>query len=296
MVLCICLNPAIDKYVKEDNTPITTSYGGKAINTAVTLSVLGVSSTVIGFVGEQEYPQYDDMLSSRGITNSLIPSLPHTRTNLKTVCKNGYIIEQNERGFTPSKNSQLLLLDEISLLTKTHDIALISGSLPPGIDSSYLVKIISRLTIPFVLDTYPTDVHNLLKYNPLLIKPNRHELAKILGLECEDTKTIASYGKKLLNFGAQNILISLDKSGAVLINNQTCIYAKSPKLDTVSTVGAGDSMIAGYIYSYLNDFNYIDTLTSAVSAGSSHTLTTGTLPMEKIDYLRLKQEVSITNI
>ena len=296
MVLCICLNPAIDKYVKENNTPITISYGGKAINTAVTLSVLGVPSTVLGFVGEQEYSQYDDMLSSRGITNRLIPSSPHTRTNLKIICNNGDITEKNERGFSPDKNSQLLLLDEVSRLTKTHDIALISGSLPPGIDSSYLLKIISRLTIPFVLDTYPTDIHDILKQKPLLIKPNRYELAKILGETYDNEEEISSHAKKLLNYGVQNILISLDKTGAILINNQTCIYAKSPLLDTISTVGAGDSMIAGYIYSYLNGFDHTSTLINAVSAGSSHTLTEGTLPMQKSDYIRLKQEISVTSI
>ncbi|MBR7159659.1 MAG: 1-phosphofructokinase family hexose kinase [Clostridia bacterium] len=296
MVLCICLNPAIDKYVKENNTPITISYGGKAINTAVTLSVLGVPSTVLGFVGEQEYSQYDDMLSSRGITNRLIPSSPHTRTNLKIICDNGDITEKNERGFSPDKNSQLLLLDEVSRLTKTHDIALISGSLPPEIDSSYLLKIISRLTIPFVLDTYPTDIHDILKQKPILIKPNRYELAKILGETYDNEEEISSHAKKLLNYGVQNILISLDKTGAILINNQTCIYAKSPLLDTISTVGAGDSMIAGYIYSYLNGFDHTSTLINAVSAGSSHTLTEGTLPMQKSDYIRLKQEISVTSI
>ena len=296
MVLCICLNPAIDKYVKEDTTPITTSYGGKAINTAVTLSVLGVPSTVIGFVGKPEYPHYDDMLSSRGIVNSLIPSLPHTRTNLKTVCQNGDIIESNERGYAPSKDSQILLLDEVSRLTTSHDIALISGSLPPSIDSSYLLQIISRLSIPFILDTYPADILNILDKKPLLIKPNRHELSSILGVRHDSIENTARHSKKLLDYGVQNILVSLDKSGAMLINEQTCIYAESPKLDTVSTVGAGDSMIAGYIYGYLNALDDADTLVSAVSAGSSHTLTKGTLPMEKADYLRLKQEISIINI
>ena len=147
-----------------------------------------------------------------------------------------------------------------------------------------------------MLDTYPTDIHDILKQKPILIKPNRYELAKILGETYDNEEEISSHAKKLLNYGVQNILISLDKTGAILINNQTCIYAKSPLLDTISTVGAGDSMIAGYIYSYLNGFDHTSTLINAVSAGSSHTLTEGTLPMQKSDYIRLKQEISVTSI
>ena len=296
MVLCICLNPAIDKYVREDNSTITTSYGGKAINTAVTLSVLGIQSSVIGFVGENEYDFYDNMLSSRGIINHLIPTNAHTRTNIKIVKNNGSIIEKNERGFTPDKNSQILLLDKIKQLSSSHDIALISGSIPPELDTNYLEQIIDILDIEFVLDTYPDDVATLLNKGPLLIKPNRYELDKLARNKLENLDDVISYSEKLLEFGAKNVLISLDKSGAIFINNQTRLFAKAPSLVTKSTVGAGDSMIAGYIYSHLNKSDHIETLVNCISAGSAHTLTIGTMPMVKNDFLKLIQEVEVTSI
>ena len=179
---------------------------------------------------------------------------------------------------------------------QSDDMVILSGNVPKCIDEDIYEKISKELSdrgIKFIIDASRKLLLEILKYKPLLIKPNKQELEETYNVKINTDEDIIFFGKKLQEKGAKNVLISLGEDGAILITESEDVYhAKAPKGKVVTTVGAGDSMVAGFVAGYIKDNNYIQALKLGVAAGSASTFSEGLATQEDIEKIIDKVEVN----
>ena len=220
--------------------------GGKGINVSLVLKELNVESTVLGFYSDFTGQYLKKELDNKNIKNDLIEAKGYTRVNVKVYsdCEtalntDSLIIEQNH---IDKLKAKLNALNE-------KDILIISGSISSGLKDDLYEQLIKDLkNVKVVIDCTKELLLKTLKYNPYLIKPNREELEEIFKIHVRDKDTAIDCAKILRKKGAQNVIVSLDKEGAILVdNNNNSYYLKSVDIKKVSSVGAGDSLVAGFI-------------------------------------------------
>ncbi len=261
MILTCTFNPSVDYLVTlneikigEVNRLDFEKYviGGKGINVSIILNSLSIKSRATGFIGgftgeyfENELKKYDY------IDSKLIKVNGTTRINTKINHIN-YETEINGKGCEVTEEDFEQLKKE--LLELTHeDYFVLSGSVANGLnENAYeeLAKICFERNITFAVDTTKDNLKQTLKYKPFLIKPNHHELSEFFNIAIESDDEIIKYGLELQKLGAQNVLISQGKKGAILITDDGIYKSEKVDIETKRTVGAGDSMVGGFIGSY----------------------------------------------
>ena len=178
------------------------------------------------------------------------------------------------------------------------DILILSGSIPSCLDEKLYEDIMKRVehkNIKVVVDATKNLLLNVLKYKPFLIKPNNHELAEMFNVELNTTQDIIFYAEKLKEMGAQNVLISMGKDGALLVSEDNQVLISSvAKGEVVNSVGAGDSMVAGFISGYLKSQNYEDALRLGAASGGATAFSSDLATREFID--TLVDEIKIEKI
>lgn len=280
MIYTLTLNPALDYYMYTDNLKFSDinrslseqfSYGGKGINVSVMLSRLGVESIALGFVGGFSGDILKSLLEKENVKTQFIDLIGRqTRINVKL--RSSAELDVNASG--PVCN-----LDDINKLytclesLKAGDILVLAGSLPKGAQKdiySNIAKILKEKNVQIVVDAEGETLENCLKYHPLLIKPNHHELGNLFNTQADDTQTVISLGKKLKEMGAQNVLVSRAEKGAILLSDDGNIYVSDGiKGKLINSTGCGDSMIAGFLAAYTSPLDYEKCLTYAIAAGSA---------------------------
>ena len=281
MIYTLTLNPALDYAMDVENIVFEStnrsgseriSFGGKGINVSVILSRLGVETTAFGFAAGFTGKELQNAIEKEGINADFTElSSGMTRINVK-LNKVGSITEINSSGpnVTPSDLKALYLkLDTLS----SGDTLVLAGSIPKGVKSSIYSDIMSYLSnknIRFVVDTTGKTLLETLKYKPFLIKPNRDELEELFGIEISTDEQIIECAQKLKNMGAQNVLVSLGKDGAILLDaNGNLHKSSSHKIIPKNTVGAGDSMVAGFLAGIDKGYGYALRLGIASGAASA---------------------------
>lgn len=303
MILTICCNPCIDKYIyvsdfkksalnRINNT--LSCVGGKGINVAKAISVLGGKVCTVGFIGNNHEKLFTEELSKLGINSSFASFLGDTRTNYKINDTDGSITEMNEFGANVDSKLQEDLLNKISSIK--CDFVVLSGSLPKGVPDTYYANIAKRLNVPFAVDAENSKLLPTLRYQPEIIKPNIHELEEIVGTKLSTTQDIIKECTKLIKMGAKRVLLSMGENGAIYTDNDSCYIAKAPKVVVKSTVGAGDSMLASSCISILRGDTGIDILKKAVASGTAGVMSDGTNPLSLADYKDLLEKIEITKI
>ena len=282
MIYTITLNPALDYILKHHTFKVGEINrseqeiilpGGKGINVSIILKALEIDSTVLGykagFIGEeiekevQKYGIKTDLIKiEKGITRINIKIM--TETEETAINAQGPIIE-------PEKLHELYKKIET---IQTGDIAILSGSIPQGLPDDIYENICKKLQgkdIKIVIDATGELLKKTLKYKPFLIKPNKEELGEIFNTQIETTNQVLEYCKKLQQEGAQNVLVSLGKEGAILLDENGKIYQKEniKAIKRINTVGAGDSMVAGFIAGYTQFKNYEKALQMGMAAGTA---------------------------
>ena len=183
------------------------------------------------------------------------------------------------------------LFDKLARLNK-GDILVLAGSIPSTLDESLYEKImvkVKEIGIKVVVDATKNLLLNVLKFNPFLIKPNNHELEEIFDVKLHNMDDIATYAKKLQDMGARNVLVSMGKDGALLLTEDEDIYVSSaPKGNVINSVGAGDSMVAGFICGYVNTNSYEEALKLGAASGSA-TAFSSDLAERELIYKLLKE-------
>lgn len=263
MIYTLTLNPSIDYIVSVNNFELNKtnrtateliSPGGKGINVSIMLKNLGHENTALGFVAGFTGKKIDEDLKSRGInSNFIFVDQGFSRINVKISNYDG--TEINGLGPNISDNDLGKLYAQLKNL-QNGDILIMSGSVPESCPQTIYQDIMQMLGdkgVIYVVDSNKDLLLNVLPYKPFLIKPNLDELSEIFNSKIQGQDQIIDYAKKLQNKGAQNILVSMGKDGAILLDQSNNIYSlKAPSGKLVNSVGAGDSMVAGFIHGCLD--------------------------------------------
>ena len=297
MIFTVTLNPSIDYVVETENFKIgclnrsKNEYavaGGKGINVSCVLKELGVETKALGFAAGFTGNEIIRILNQKGIKNNFVVlEKGMTRINVKINGKNE--TEINGKGPEISER-EFNWLREILEEAKKGDMLILSGSVPQSnVEDMYekLAESANKKGIRFIADTEGKKLLSTLKYKPFMVKPNLKELEEVFGAKIETDEGIIAYGRKLQYYdggGAENVLISMGKEGAVLLcGDGRILREKAPKGNVLSTVGSGDSMVAGFAAGIELYGDYEKAFKLACACGSACAFSIGTPTKEKIN-------------
>ena len=298
MIYTVTFNPSLDYYVKVNNLKsgivnrTSTEYitvGGKGLNVSLALKELGNPSYALGFVAGFTGRAIDEKVSALGLEHEFLEVEGQSRINVKI--KSTTETDINGTGALVTEDDVARLTKRLKALLKDGDWLIICGSVPPPLDDrtyeNLLKKIKTVKNINVVVDACGGLLTNTLKYRPFLIKPNIFELSEIFGLKTlPNTKEIAACARTLQKQGARNVIVSMGSDGAVMVTEtDQAMYVRAARGQLVNSVGAGDSMIAGFIHEYRASGNYFWALIFATAAGSACAFTQHLATREQIEYI-----------
>jgi len=305
MIYTVTLNPSLDYIVEVDQVTLgelnrtkneTKFPGGKGINVSQVLKRLDVDSRALGFLGGFTGDYIEEFLTLHGINTDFVKVDEDTRINIKLKSENE--TEINAKGPNITEENFEALKGKIRELT-SEDILVLAGSIPSTMpESTYeeLVKLCNENGTKFIVDAEGELLKKVLPLNPFLIKPNHHELGDLFNTVINSCEEVIPYGRELIKQGAQNVIVSLADKGAVLINKDLALIATSPKGDVKSSVGAGDSMVAGFIATYEKTKSIEEAFRFSVAAGSATAFSIGLCTREKMESLLPQVIVEKTNL
>lgn len=286
MIYTVTFNPALDYVVTVNHFTLGSVnrtvrenifYGGKGINVSALLANLGYESTALGFVAGFTGEEIERGVKALGFGSDFIKvENGMSRINLKL--KSDEESEINGMGPQITPDDVRKLFEKLGRLTK-GDVLVLSGSIPAAIDDTIYERIMERLDgrgIRIVVDAEKDLLLNVLKYHPFLIKPNNHELGQMFGTELSIDEEIVEYAGKLQDMGAVNVLVSMAKDGAILVSEDGQVHKQAVAKGTVkNSVGAGDSMVAGFIAGYLDTGDYRHALKLGTACGGATAFSDG---------------------
>lgn len=301
MIYTVTFNPALDYVVKVDHFTLgkinRTSeehifYGGKGLNVSAILANLGFENTALGFVAGFTGDEIERGAKSLGFHSEFIHvEKGMSRINVKL--KSDEETELNGMGPEIRPKDVEELFGQLDRL-KEGDVLVLSGSIPKAIDDDIYERIMARLDgrgIRIAVDATKDLLLNVLQYHPFLIKPNNHELGEMFGVELHGDGEITEYAKKLQERGAGNVLVSMAGDGAVLVTEAGNVHKIGvPQGEVKNSVGAGDSMVAGFLAGYLKTGDYGYALRLGTAAGSATAFSYGIAEKELI--MELLEQIS----
>ena len=280
MIYTVTFNPAIDYVIKVDNLTLgeinrtTKEYifcGGKGINVSHVLANLGMESVGLGFIAGFTGDVIEKGAKELGFTPDFI-RVREGMTRINVKAKSNEESEINGMGPVIHEDELEKMYEKLDQL-QDGDVLILAGSIPVTLPSDVYEKIMERLQekdIRIVVDATKDLLLNVLKYHPFLIKPNNHELGEIFGVTLKTREEVVPYGRKLQEKGARNVLISMAGEGAVLIAENGEVYSSpAPKGTLVNGVGAGDSMVAGFMAGWMEKQDYEHAFHMGVATGSA---------------------------
>ena len=294
MIYTVTFNPAID-YVAQLNGALQIGglnrnrgeavyFGGKGINVSVVLNELGIKNVALGFVAGFTGDGLEKGLNSAGVTTDFIRVAQGlTRINVKIKAQAETEINGIGPAITDGDMEKLhAQLDKLA----AEDYLVLSGSIPACLGNDTYEQIIRRLAdrgVSFVVDATGDLLRNVLKYKPFLVKPNHHELAELFGEPAQNVEQVSKLAKRLQQMGARNVLVSMAGDGAVLVDETGGTRAiKCPAGEVINSVGAGDSMVAGFLAGYLQTGDFAYALRLGTAAGSATAFSLGLADREAI--------------
>ncbi|WIH80874.1 1-phosphofructokinase [Brachyspira pilosicoli] len=279
MIYTLTLNPAVDYYIdmesfeEGDLNKVNNAYtlaGGKGINVSKVLKNFNIESIALGFCGGFTGDYIKKDIKECGIKENFIYLEEVTRINIKLKTSKS---ESEIAGKSPniSKEKVHELLNYIKNNIKENDILVLSGSVPNSIESSIYKDIISNANknIKVILDARDEAFKIGLREKVFLTKPNKKELGEYFNKKIESTDDIIKYARELIKDGSKNVIVSLGKDGSVLVTENEVYIGNAPKGKLISSVGAGDSMVAGIVYGLSNNLSIVDSYKYAIASGSS---------------------------
>lgn len=280
MIYTVTFNPSLDYTVSVDDFQLGKTNrtkkeqmlpGGKGINVSTVLQNLGITNTALGFVAGFSGREIVRLTEESGFYCDFI-TVPdgYSRINVKMTDFDG--TEINGIGPVIGNDAVEELMAKLRLL-REGDILVLAGSIPGSMPDSIYRDILAELEgkgVLYVVDATKDLLLNVLPYHPFLIKPNNHELGEIFGVEIKKREDVEPYARKLQEMGARNVLVSMAGSGAVLLDEQQKVHMlPAPKGVLVNAVGAGDSMVAGFIAGWLEKKDYRHAFYMGLAAGSA---------------------------
>lgn len=296
MIYTVTFNPALDYVIRMESLNLgmvnrssaeAVYYGGKGINVSTVLKNIGVDSVALGFVAGFTGKEIEEGVKNMGVATDFI-KLPEGMSRINVKIKAEQETEINGQGPKISMEQVEKLFDKLDRMEK-GDCLVLAGTIPASLPSDIYEQIMDRLKdkeIHIVVDATKDLLLNVLKYHPFLIKPNNHELGEMFGVVLKTDEEIVEYAKKLQERGARNVLISMAGDGAILLTEMKEVYKMGvPKGTVVNSVGAGDSMVAGFVASYFKEHDYLKALKFGTATGSATAFSEGLATMDKVEEL-----------
>ncbi len=278
MIYTVTVNPSIDYIVQLRNLTLgevnRMDYdnklpGGKGINVSRILKELDVENTALGFLGGFTGRFVEESLESVGLSTSFTHIKEDTRINVKIKAEEE--TEINGRGPVISEEELVEFKKQFEKLEK-GDVVIFAGSLAPNLDDDFyaeLIDVIREKGADFVIDTTGESLMKTLEKKPLVVKPNNHELADLFRVELKSMDDVAKYGRKLLELGAQHVLISMAGDGGMMITKDKVYRSYAPKGTVINSVGAGDSMIGGFTGTFARTGDVLEAFRYGLACGSA---------------------------
>ena len=303
MVYTVTFNPSLDYIVsvKDFQMGMTNRTqteqmlpGGKGINVSTVLANLGIENTALGFTAGFTGAEIQRRVEKLGFCCDFIEAEEgFSRINVKLKDFDG--TEINGKGPGICREDMEQFLEKLEKL-QAGDVLVLAGSIPESLPNSIYRDIMAKLQgkgIHFAVDATGELLLNVLQYRPFLIKPNNHELGEIFGVEIRTREEAVPYARKMQEKGARNVLVSMAGQGAVLAAEDGQVYAlPAPRGTLVNAVGAGDSMVAGFLAGWLEKKDYGHAFKMGVSAGSASAFSEFLATREEVEavYNRLEEE------
>lgn len=308
MIYTITLNPALDRtlWVQKVSDDISNRIideksfaGGKSVDVSRVLKNLGMENIALGFVGGFAGRELEGRLLNDGIETDFVRVSGETRTNIVVHEKDtGKQLVFNARGPEIRPEELMQLIEQLEKLP-CSDMVTIGGSLPPGISPEIYRKIINlvkKCQVRVVLDVDGEALRQGIGARPNIIKPNIHELSELAGRQLVDLEEIISTSREINQKGVEIVLVSMGAKGILLVSGSKTYLAVPPSVEVRSTVGAGDSSVAGFVLGLAQGKDLPECLVYAVAAGTATTLHQGTALCRKDDFERLVPLVLLTDL
>ena len=293
MIYTITFNPALDYISQVNNFEIGKINrtekekilpGGKGLNVSTVLKNLGIKSTALGFIAGFTGEELKRNIEQRGIKTDFIKVKKGiTRINVKISSKEETALNGNGPDIATEDINELL--EKIEQIN-SKDTVILAGNIPKCINNDIYEIICKKLEckkVRFVVDATKELLMNVLKYKPFLIKPNKEELEETFKEKIETKEDIIVHAKKLQEMGAQNVLISLGGEGAILVTKENKEYfLNAPKGKVLNTVGAGDSMVAGFIAGYTQSGDFEQAFKMGIATGSASSFSMNLATAEEV--------------
>ena len=280
MIYTLTVNPSLDYIVDVEHfktgevnrTKGEKIYpGGKGINVSIVLQNLGIENKALGFTAGFTGSEIERLLVQKGVNTDFL----HIKNGLSRInvkLRSDEESEINGSGPKIGKDDIDALFAKLEKLSE-GDTLVLAGSIPSSLPQTFYSDIMAHLkpkNVRFVVDATNDLLKKSLDYNPFLVKPNNHELGEIFGVKLETREDVIPYALKFREMGAQNVLVSMAGKGAVLASADGKVYEHdAPKCTLVNSVGAGDSMVAGFITGFINTASYEEALKMGLCAGTA---------------------------
>ena len=295
MIYTVTFSPAIDYVVDIKHLEIGAinrsigehaMAGGKGINVSIVLANFGTENIATGFLGGFTGRFIKDELNNMGVKSDFVEVEGLTRINVKLRGEEG---ETAINGQGPHISEEQIeeLIKKLEKLGE-EDLLVISGTIPKTLPDNIYETILERIKdnkVRVVIDSTKEILLNTLKYKPLLVKPNQEELEEMFNVKINNRDELVATAKRLLDLGAQNVIVSLGGDGALLVNNEHVIKSGCPKGKVVNTVGAGDSLVAGVIDEYMKSGNIVMAFYKGIATGSASACSEGLATKEDVEKL-----------
>ena len=294
-IITLTLNPAFDMHCLTDEFRperenffeiLSEDAGGKGINISRALNSFNVANTAIVVVGKENGEEYCKKLGQSSVNYVPIFVNGRIRENIILHDKTEKETRVSFNGFTVSEELFPEVVGEIEKIADGDTIITVTGSNPKGVNVAQVKTFVSELQkkgAKVVIDNRSFTLADILEIKPFLIKPNREEISAFTGREFSSREEILSTAKLLHEKGVENVLISLGKDGAILACDEGEYTLSAPKVPVISTIGAGDSMIAGFIYANICGKTKKECHKYSVAFGTSACKQKGTLPPDRAD-------------
>ena len=289
MIYTLTLNPAVDRELTvpamEFDSVLRASesrvdFGGKGFNVSRLLKGMEEPSTAVGFLGGNAGELLQNGLQSLGIGTDFVWVAGETRTNVSIVTQtHDHYIKVNEKGPLVDADKQKELLEKIDSLAKQGDWWVLAGSMPPGVADDFYARIVNVLNkheANAILDTTGDALRFGCAEKPYLVKPNAEEVHALTGMPVDSTTEIAAAAAELRKMGAQNVVISMGKAGALMQSAEETWLTHSPKIEEKNPIGAGDSMVGGLVWGLAQGLSLKESLGWGVASGAATASLNGT--------------------
>lgn len=293
MIYTVTFNPALDYVVKLDRLTLgavnrtvqeQVYYGGKGINVSAILANLGFDNTALGYVAGFTGDEIERGVKTLGFHSDFI-HVKEGMSRINVKVRAGQETEINGMGPVIAEEDVRELFGKLARLGE-GDVLVLSGSIPASISDTIYEEIMERLYgkgVRILVDATKDLLMNVLAYRPFLIKPNNHELGELFGTVLTEDEEIVHYAKALQERGAVNVLVSMAGDGAILVSEDGKVHKRRPPEGQVkNSVGAGDSMVAGFLAGYLRSRDYEEALKLGTAAGSASAFSEGLADGEAI--------------